>query len=346
MSGLSKKLGLMLGGLVVALIAAEIILRVIGFGVLTPDMSFGMNTRSALEQGDFEPDGHLFWKLPLNQNPAFDQAIGAVHPDKPIRAKGNRERVLVLGDSCSRLSFRSLPYSDALLIHLAGDTEVLNASVPGYTSHQGLAWWRHQLRDASPDVVVVYFGWNDHWRMTGWTDRLYARRISGWSPRLFALVEQPADPPPLRVPPNEYRENLRDLVDGIRDAGGRAVLVVAPSSFTPEARRRLVDTGYLRPDDDVREIHEQYLDVVRSFAGEENVSVLGADQVFRDLGSQIPLLQRDGIHLTDAAHHVLGALLAQTIRHGTGADGQSSSELLGVARAALGAAVRRAGEGS
>ena len=44
-----RKIPLAVAGLLVALVLAEVLLRVVGFGVVTPEMSFGMNTRSALE---------------------------------------------------------------------------------------------------------------------------------------------------------------------------------------------------------------------------------------------------------------------------------------------------------
>lgn len=344
MPGLTKKVGLFAGSIIFALVIAEIILRVIGFGVMTPDMSFGVNTRAALEQGRFLPDPDLFWKLPFSQKAQFDLAISAVHPDQDVRAKGSKKRVLVLGDSCSRLSVKSLPYSAALGDYLAGKYQVINASVPGYSSFQGLTWWRTQLRETNPDVVVVYFGWNDHWRTTGWTDEAYARRVSGSGLRLLSLLDRPSDPPPLRVPLSDYQQNLQALVDEIREAGGSVVLVAAPSHFTGEARHHLVSSGYLTSNDNVKEIHEHYLNIVRGFAGQDGVSVLGADQVFLDLDNQVALLHRDGIHLTDEAHQVMGALLAETILNNTQSQGRSTPKLLGVARAALGVATRVGGE--
>ncbi len=39
--------------------------------------------------------------------------------------------------------------------------EVLPLAVPGYSSHQGLAWLRRDLDRYDPDVVTLLFGWND-----------------------------------------------------------------------------------------------------------------------------------------------------------------------------------------
>ena len=39
--------------------------------------------------------------------------------------------------------------------------EVFPMAVPGYTTHQGLAWLRRDIGFLQPDVVIASFGWND-----------------------------------------------------------------------------------------------------------------------------------------------------------------------------------------
>jgi lysophospholipase L1-like esterase len=39
--------------------------------------------------------------------------------------------------------------------------EVIPLAVPGYSSHQGLAWLRRDIDELQPDVVTLLFGWND-----------------------------------------------------------------------------------------------------------------------------------------------------------------------------------------
>ncbi len=39
--------------------------------------------------------------------------------------------------------------------------EVLPLAVPGYSSHQGLAWLGRDVRSYAPDLVLLLFGWND-----------------------------------------------------------------------------------------------------------------------------------------------------------------------------------------
>jgi lysophospholipase L1-like esterase len=333
---LLKKAGMILFGVFVAALVGELFLRAIGFGQLTPQMSFGVKAKNALERGFFAPDLTLFWKARRYRKPRFQQSAIFVHPDAPIPPRDARKRLVVLGDSCSRLAPRGLPYSAFLQTELGkADWEVLNASVSGYSSYQGLLWLRLQLLEADPDVVVVYFGWNDHWRTPGRTDRQYERSMRPGRLRLLGLLSHRSDPPPFRVPLEEYRENLQSMIDELVDSGGRAVLIAAPYRFAEENKQRFVGDAYLLPGDDVVSLHRSYLDVVREFIGRKGVTVLGADAVFASLNDASPLFRDDGIHFTNEGHRVMGALLAEQIRSGAGNDGTAAPALLNAARRAL-----------
>ena len=342
-----KKLTLSVLGLAVGLVIAEAVLRLTGFGVVTPQMNFGMHARIAIDQGLFLADPELFWKTRTEISPAFERRAKIVHPDRPIGPRGNKSRLIVLGDSCSRITDGDLPYSAHLEAALGrSEHEVLNASVPGYTSFQGLAWLRSQLLDADPDVVVVYFGWNDHWRTTGWSDHEYARSLKPASLRLLNLFRRRPYPPPFRVSPDEYRENLEGIVDEVTGRGGKVVLVAAPYRLSREAQGQYIKDNYLVPGDNAESLHREYLSVLREFIGREGVSVLGADEIIDALKDTTPLLRADGIHLTDPGHLVMGTVLAECIRTGEGSDGTAPAALLEAARGALEqkAAAERSGQ--
>jgi len=330
-----RKILLAAAAVVVTLGAAELALRAFGSGEITPELNFGVNTRDALERGAFEPHPELFWTLPARPS-QLDQALGAVHPSRAVPPKDGRKRLIVLGDSCSRISQRTLPYSGLLGERLLGrGWEVLNAAVPGYTTHQGLAWLRLQLLDLQPDLVVVYFGWNDHWRATGVTDEAYAASRSSRSLRLLQLLRKRPATPPLRVPQESYRRNLRQLVDELRGAGARVVLVAAPAHLSAEAQQRLAMTRYVLPGEDAAELHRQYRGIVAEFAGEPDVAVFAADQLLAALPREMPLLMRDGIHLTDEGHAVFAAALERLLATGAGSDGTLPPSLVESAGLAL-----------
>jgi len=324
-----KRTVLALSGLLAALVLTEGALRLLGFGVLTPEMSFGMHARTALEQGVLVPDPHLFWRMQPGLNPRFERIANIVHPDRPVPPRKDRSRILILGDSCSRVAGSDYPYSVYLQRLLGREHwEVLNASVPGYTSHQGRRWLDLQLLETEPDVAVIYFGWNDHWRTTGRTDREYEASRRWWYPRILTLLRGRPEVAPFRVPLSDYRDNLEWMVAQLTARGSRVLLVLAPYRFTEEGRRRYVQDHYLVPGDDPEAIHREYLDVVRGFAGREGVALLGADSLFTGHGETPPLLRQDGIHFTGTGHRVLAALLEEMLRTGAGADGSPALELM------------------
>lgn len=313
MKNLALKITLALSTVVLTLGVTEVVLRAVDFGIIKPGMNFGVNTREALDKGRFLFDPDLFWKLA----PTGDVALRAVHPDEPLPPRGRSRRILVMGDSCSRISTRRPPYS-ALLENMlgGGPVEVWNAAVPGYTTWQGRAWLEKQLIDLEPEVAVVYYGWNDHWRATGTTDRDYAAHLSGRGLRLGLLIRGPPDPPPLRVSPDEYHENLKAIVDEFEARGTRVILVAAPYHLTPEAINRLTQTRYLLPGDDPVALHRRYQAVLRLVAAESGAVVLDAASVFLALDRPHELLMRDGIHLADPGHAVMAASIAAILTAG------------------------------
>ena len=334
MTNIGRKVVLAVISVVITLVMAEVALRLVGWGIVTPEMGFGMNTRSALEQGRFLPDEDLFWKLPRRTH-EVDRAIKAVHPDLPPPPRRAARRILVLGDSCSRISLGVLPYSALLEQRLAADGyEVLNASVPGYTTYQGLVWLRTQLLALEPDLVIVYFGWNDHWRATGMTDRRYAASRSPGRLRLLSLLRRAPAEPPLRVPADQYAENLDAIIAACRERGVRVLLVAAPHHITREAARRLVQTRYILPGENPTQLHRDYLEITTARARQGGADLLAADRLFAKIGSSVPLLMRDGIHLTDQGHTVLAAALASVITTGAGTDGSLPADLVDTAAAA------------
>ena len=301
-------------GVVMALLLAELLVRVTGFGLISPRLQFDVNTRSGLDQGAVVADRELFWRQADGTATGLDRALKMVHPDDPVPPRNQRLRIVVLGDSCTRLFGDGLPYSALLEQQLGPDrVEVYNASLPGYTSHQGLAWLHKQLLGFRPDLVVVYFGWNDHWRTTGLTDRQYAASLKPGSLRLLHLFRRPAQPPPLRVTAPEYTENLQQIAIAAAASGAKSLFVLAPYHFTHENVARLLENRFIAGGDDVLQLHRQYLRAAGAAATVTGSEVCDAAAVFAYVGRPRQLLQRDGIHLTDTGHDALAATLADLI---------------------------------
>lgn len=324
---------LVLAGILFALLAVEVFLRLTGFGMVRPQLAFDPNTRAVLEAGDLVVDRNLFWREsdPGPNDPERDLRVIRVGDVAP--PKTGKLRLLCLGDSCTRIALGGMPFSRLLEEQLGPDSvEVWNAGLPGYSSHQGLTWLRSQLLGYQPDLVIVYFGWNDHWRTTGFTDRELAERLAWWRPRVLNLLQRPHRPPPFRVPLPEFAENLRAIAELTAAQGGKTLFLTPPARVTRDAEARHIENRYILPGDNLPVLHARYAAEVRRLAGARGARVCDAAEVFDQL-AEPDLLMPDGIHPTDQGHHVLAALLADDVaEHDMGApDLGSNREALALA---------------
>ena len=153
--------------------------------VATPQQK--MQVASEQQSGIFEGDPLLLWRL----KPNLDRAIWdftvlstnaqSFRADYPIGAKPSGTlRVVCLGDSVTFgyrvpavwpekpneydpewLPFPMLLEKELRKTNPNRQIEVFPMAVPGYTSHQGLAWLRRDIAHLQPDLVIASFGWND-----------------------------------------------------------------------------------------------------------------------------------------------------------------------------------------
>ena len=135
----------------------------------------------------FEADPLLLWRLKPNLDRAvWDFTVLSTNAqgfraDYPIGAKASGTiRIVCLGDSVTFgyrvppvwpekpndynpdwLPFPMLLEKELRKANPNRQIEVFPMAVPGYTSHQGLAWLRRDIGRLQPDLVIASFGWND-----------------------------------------------------------------------------------------------------------------------------------------------------------------------------------------
>jgi lysophospholipase L1-like esterase len=135
----------------------------------------------------FEGDPLLLWRLKPNlDHVVWDFTVlstNAQHlrSDRPLQKKqAGAMRIVCLGDSVTfgyrvptvwpdkpnEYDRQALPYPMLLEKELQAanpnkQIEVVTMAVPGYTSHQGLAWLRRDIDFLEPDLLTISFGWND-----------------------------------------------------------------------------------------------------------------------------------------------------------------------------------------
>lgn len=153
-------------------------------------------------------DPVLGWRLAPSRSLVFRGAHFAVHVehdarglrDEPVdyaRAPGRR-RVLVLGDSvvwCWGVEHAEC--FTELLERALGDTEVVNAGVPGYSTAQEMLFYEHEGRRYRPDVVVLVVSPND-------ADDNLDRRGPRFRLAEGGLTYDPAPPPRRKSAPQEW----------------------------------------------------------------------------------------------------------------------------------------------
>lgn len=220
----------------------------------------------------FEGDPLLLWRLKPNlDHVVWDFTVlstNAQHlrSDYPLQTKqAGTIRVVCVGDSVT-FGYRVpvvwpdkpqdynpewLPYPMLLEKQLRAANpertiEVITMAVPGYTSHQGLAWLRRDIDKLEPDLVTTSFGWNDA-SLSDVSDREAIR--TNWSAvgvrwlidhsQAFAhatrwlrsreSAPRPSDFRPVaRVSQKEYLNNMLEMTRLARDRGAKVIVIVAP----------------------------------------------------------------------------------------------------------------------
>lgn len=214
-----------------------------------------------------EPDDLLFWHLKPGlrnvEGRISTNSLGLRGPEiEPKRA--GELRVLSLGESTTlapRIEYEesySAVLESLLRKRRQGPVRVINAGVSGYTSFQGLQYLLHRGLALEPDVVLLYFGFNDFLETTYFASRSSAgaaalalndqqifglrrrplRRLGTWLAGHSRLVtlwswirRRGADPQVersegLRVPAELREEILERFADTCAQEGIRLIIVV------------------------------------------------------------------------------------------------------------------------
>jgi lysophospholipase L1-like esterase len=242
-------------------------------------------------------------------------------------------RIAAVGDSCTQ--FGEPPYPavlrEPLADRLGKPVEVLNAGVAGYSTEQGKRRLEHDVSPYRPDVVLLYFGWNDHWILDRFTDAEVAADnarnwawldYAGWSRvvqvGLYAAHcvherrnwRSAQKPRVLRVPPDHYQRNLEQMIARIRRLPAAPILITAPTDMTDETPVTaftnllyLDDTEYATP----KAVHDAYVELTREVARRTGARLADAARLF---DGKPGLITRDHIHLTQPGIELLAEFLA------------------------------------
>jgi lysophospholipase L1-like esterase len=291
--------------------------------------------------GIFEGDPRLGWRLKPNLEQVMwdftlvsTNAQGLRHPRPLGRKPRGARRIVCLGDSVT-FGFRvpvvfpehplaysrdALPYPMLLERALRAanpgrDPEVVDMAVPGYSSHQGLAWLRRDLALLEPDLVTLCFGWNDiclrpppdaealpQGALDIGSRSLLARsqlllRLSLW---LRHARPPAAAPPEAAVPPrvalDDYVANVLQMAEEARRHGA-AVVVIGPvyrdAVSSPAEASRMTS----------------YRDALRVAAGAQGLPYLEVPELTERGAPANAALFGELIHPNDQGHRLLAQRL-------------------------------------
>lgn len=271
---------------------------------------------------ELEPDPELFWTLPRDVEGT--NSLGFAGPEPRIPKPAGTWRALFLGDSCLWQGHpREWPALavEELARRGARPLECVNLSLAGYSSLQGTRVAERHGLVLEPDLVVVSYGWNDHWLARGSVDALKSidarferlHRSSRLVQALAALFvesdERALDVP--RVSLEEYDANLTRIVRLFRERGIPVLLVTAPSTHDLRVPEYLLKHRFGASAEEIVRVHERYVRRTRELAQREGASLLDLAAEFGSRPEREAWFLSDGIHFTEEGRALIARRFAQ-----------------------------------
>ena len=295
------------------IIVPELALRVIDFQY-EPGVLYA-NLRPEVYSG-FVPDKDLFWKLPRSK-PGVN-SLGFPGEEIVIPKPEKVFRILFLGNSCTEQDYARFVEKilNDKLVPDATRYEAIRLAVSGYSSYQGRVMAETYSKELEPDLSVVWFGWNDHWLAYRATDEVAAiswfEHIINLTCRYSRLLQLgrktsavlgKAKPDTIldvvRVPADQYRENLIRIKRIFEKEGVPVVYVTAPTSHYRLGVPNYLVEKKLVPDEQFAiQMHMQYNQIVRDVVASYDAYVLDLEAEFNLLDKPYKIFMKDGIHFT------------------------------------------------
>lgn len=280
----------------------------------------------------FVEDEDLFWVLPTGQ-PGIN-SLGFPGEEIEIPKPTDRCRILFLGDSVPMQGYPDVVERLLNQQQLALPAESVSLAMSGYSSYQGRVLVDKYGAMLEPDLVVVSYGWNDHWLAYGMIDSqkevdlaersqfdqsvivIYNNfRILQWLRYIFVPLLG-ADVPlaEVRVPSNEYADNLT-YIGKFFTADHIPVLFLVPPTTHPVfgVPDYLVAEGFAVDKESVTRLHRAYNETLREVAAADQWLILDLAREFEDRPDLSKIFISDGIHLTDLGVNLFGERIAERL---------------------------------
>lgn len=327
--------------LLIFVVVVELALRVVEVDLYYKNQFFPVNRDIDFPEV-YKKDPKLFWRFRKNmvtESKMFSylnyriNSHGLRGPE--IRQRKTGYRIIALGNSCT--FGWGMPYQITWVFRLqqmlnqqvpSGNVEVINAGVPGYSSYQGKIFFAEELLSLNPDMVLIMFGWNDHWKAGhGITDarqqmphrlilaaqnlfsklKLYQllRKMvlsSTEKERLVALDDMSGE---RRVSQQEFYGNLKSIVRLARGNEIEPVLLIPPIAS--------LENYPQVPRTNLHYLHRYYQQQVIRVAEYERVPVVNLQAAFDQYHDLFDAPREDPIHFNIKGHAVVTAAIADQV---------------------------------
>lgn len=307
---------LLVASLLVTLVLVELALRVVGYEYHPMQVETGSKADARVYHlfGDenFVYDPQLIWRPKAGFGVFNSKGFRGAEPG----ARNGKLRIATVGDSntlgWSGEEGANWPLDLEEQLTAGGrPTEVVNAGVWGYSSHQGVTRTREAL-ELDPDLVLISFGSNDAHHVTR-SDAEFSSQSQGgrrlvravqrlrlaqlWIAFLDRFGPQETELRP-RVSDADYRANLETMIADVRAAGSLPVLLTRPYTgpVIHPTRWKFYAPRYNQATLDVAEEQSVLAVDVYSF-------FKGMDELFADES-----------HFTDQGHELAAAIVLEHLR--------------------------------
>lgn len=285
----------------------------------------------------YEPDEQLFWKLKASEPDV--NSLGFPGKKIIVPKSENVLRLLFLGDSCTQQGY---PEIVARLLNdkysnRSETFESITLAVAGYSSYQGRILADMYGTKFEPELVIVYFGWNDHWqayrskdsekkitlKKNKWIELrnllyCYSRLIQAnswiWDKLTGSVVTEPIEE--VRVPIDEYRENLTHIRTIFVKANIPILFITAPTShYQVGVPDYLVEAKFVQNKQSGITLHQAYNQEVRNIARFKQCFLLDLEAAFNSLPEENlrELFIHDGIHFTQSGLMKVAECISESI---------------------------------
>jgi lysophospholipase L1-like esterase len=312
--------------LMLFLIGLEIVLRAVTFRY-EPDAEFSYPRPADFAEVRYDPE--LFWTL--NPEDAGVNARGFLGKEMTVEKPAGTYRMLFIGDSIMEAGY---PEEVEVCLQAAGfaNIEAVSLAVRGYSSYQGQVMAEKYGRLLQPDLVLVQFGWNDHWlafgepdveksfappsewalKIHGVYDRVRVFQAAGWVWGVL-LGQGNAITGAMRVSPEAYADNLRAMKTLFEGDNVPVWILTAPSAHAQfGVSEDLIQRQFAKDAESVLSLHAAYNEIAREVAGEKLVEVAGAFEAFT-AAEMRTFFQLDGIHPTRLGTEKIASVVCEAV---------------------------------